>query len=202
MQQYQIGRKPAGPWTNLTPPIRGGTYGQPGDLYGKEDDCGDVVREHKSPMSDRMRENEKVAYYDASLHVRERSCASRGSPVHIPVPTSGEHDSQHAPNEYTDWAVQQGIDQDIQDYPSLDPAVQLRIAHKYRLLHQKIRDQGLYECRWLEYGKEMIRYVGLFLFFMLALYHSWYMTSAVFLGLFWVRQTHLKTPDITLTSVE
>jgi delta8-fatty-acid desaturase len=195
MRHYQIGRKPSGPWTNLTPPIRGGIHHKLEDPDANHDTGGDIVSEDTTLMSDCPGTNEKAAYPDLSLNVRQRSPASSEPSAHEPLPISEVPKEQQSPSEYTDWAVQKGIDQDIQDYPSLDPAVQLRIAHKYRLLHQKVRDQGLYECRLLEYGKEMIRYVGLFLLFMLALRHGWYMTSAVFLGLFWVRLKHFKNAE-------
>jgi delta8-fatty-acid desaturase len=82
--------------------------------------------------------------------------------------------------------VQQGVDQGVRDYPSVDPIVQQGIINRYQALHQQIRDEGLYSCRYIEYGKEMIRYTSLFIGFLTALYFEWYMTSAVMLGLFWV----------------
>jgi delta8-fatty-acid desaturase len=91
-----------------------------------------------------------------------------------------------SPDEYTSWAIQQGKHLDIRSYPSLDQAVQQDITQKYMKLHDQIVDEGLYKCRYIEYGKEMVRYTSLFALSMTALYHSWYLTSAVFLGLFWV----------------
>lgn len=75
---------------------------------------------------------------------------------------------------------------EAQNYPSLDPKVQEEIARKYQLLHERVQDAGLYECPYIEYGKEMMRYSTLFTLFLVALRYEWYMTSAVFLGLFWV----------------
>jgi delta8-fatty-acid desaturase len=201
VRHYRIGRKPSGPWTNLTPPIRGGIHHKLEDLGANDKSSGDILNADITSISDCPGKNEKAAYPDLSLNVRQRSPGCSQSPAHAPVPIRGAPKEQQSPSEYTDWAVRKGIKQDIEDYPSLDPAVQLRIAHKYRLLHQKVRDQGLYECRLLEYGKEMIRYVGLLLLFTLALRHGWYMTSAVFLGLFWVRLKLFQTLDIMLTSM-
>ncbi|RYP05156.1 hypothetical protein DL764_004010 [Monosporascus ibericus] len=90
-----------------------------------------------------------------------------------------------SPAEFTDLAVQHGIERDIQDYPSLDPAVQQDIIQKYRVLQRRIEEEGLYECRYSQYGKELVRYTILFTISMVALYYRWYMTSAIFLGLFW-----------------
>jgi len=88
---------------------------------------------------------------------------------------------------YTDWAVRQEIDKDRETYPSVDPVVQQNIIRRYQVLHRRVHDEGFYKCQYLEYGKEMARYTVLFLAFLTALRLEWYMTSAIFLGLFWVR---------------
>ena len=68
----------------------------------------------------------------------------------------------------------------------MNPTIQEDIVTKYRDLHQKVQDLGLYTCPSIEYGKELARYLTLFTAFILFLRSGWYMTSAVFLGLFWV----------------
>lgn len=98
---------------------------------------------------------------------------------------------QQTPAEYLSMLEQNDDDQCIRDYPSVDPLVQQDIMHKYRQLHQQLRDEGLYECRYSEYGKEMIRYSMLFAAFIVALRSGWYITSAIFLGGFWVRTCYL-----------
>ena len=96
--------------------------------------------------------------------------------------------------QFSDWNVQQMAELDAQGYPSLNPTVQEDIVNKYRDLHQKIKDMGLYQCPYVEYGKEMARYSALFLAFVLFLRSGWYLTSAIFLGLFWV--SHItRSPD-------
>jgi delta8-fatty-acid desaturase len=92
-----------------------------------------------------------------------------------------------SPAKYTEWAERKEVDQDIQDYPSLDPVRQQDIVRKYRAMHERIHNEGLYDCPYLEYGKEMIRYSALFAGFLVALRYGWYTTSAALLGLFWVR---------------
>jgi delta8-fatty-acid desaturase len=115
------------------------------------------------------------------------------------VPIKKAVNTKQSPSDYTDEAVQDGVEQDLLEYPSLDPAVQLDIAHKYRLLHQKVRDQGLYICPMAEYGKELARYITLFVLSMVALHYEWYLTSAAFLGLFWVRKEYFQPPNVALT---
>lgn len=87
--------------------------------------------------------------------------------------------------EYTDYLMQQDIERDLKVYPSVDPIVQEEISRKYRILHQKVQDGGFYACPYIEYAKEMSRYLTLFTGFLVFLRYEWYMTSAVFLGLFW-----------------
>lgn len=196
MRYYQIGQKPPGPWTNLTPPIRGGVYCKEEDLKVEKDASLSGNGDGTSPRPEVEEDDEKK-----TQNVRQRSPACREIPIHTPAPTAQAFTDQLSPSDFTDWAVQQGIDLDTRDYPSLDPDVQLDIAHKYRILHKKVRDQGLYTCRGVEYGKEMIRYVGLFLTFAVALRYGWYMTSAVFLGLFWVCQHDVHCPQYPVNTI-
>lgn len=74
----------------------------------------------------------------------------------------------------------------IRDNPSLDVETQQAIITDYRALHEQIKAEGLYQCRYSEYAKESIRYGLLFAAFATLLYCKWYLTSAIFLGLFWV----------------
>lgn len=68
--------------------------------------------------------------------------------------------------------------------------VQAEHSAAYKVLHQQIREAGLYQCRYLTgYGPEVLRYL---LFASISAYaysHSWMITSAVFLGLFWHQLT-------------
>ncbi|KAI1185126.1 fatty acid desaturase-domain-containing protein [Nemania serpens] len=186
MKAFVIGRTPPGPWTNSTPPIRGGIY------HEKEEEavvevvdtgCGSTEK-GTSLVSERSVEDDDMAKSNLPSDLRRRASPHPQSSVRDPA-CEDAVDVRQSPSEYTDWTVQQGVDQDLRDYPSLDHAVQLSITHKYRLLHQKVRDQGLYECHISEYGKEVARYLSLLLVSVVALRHEWYMTSAVFLGLFW-----------------
>lgn len=87
--------------------------------------------------------------------------------------------------EYIANTVQEEIDADIAKYPSLDFDTQRDIALKFQALHQRIKDEGFYQCRFIEYGKELVRYSMLFALFIFTLKKEWYFVSACFLGLFW-----------------
>ena len=84
-------------------------------------------------------------------------------------------------------AVEQAFRLDVKDYPSVDRETQQRIVEKYRELHNKVKREGYYDCRYKEYVKELSRYVTIFAIFLVSLRAGWYLTSAAFLGLFWVR---------------
>ena len=88
--------------------------------------------------------------------------------------------------QYTESLEQEEIAKGIRDNPSLDPETQAAITKEYRAMHEQIKDMGLYQCPYQEYGKEMIRYSILFGAFIALLRAEWYLTSAVFLGMFWV----------------
>lgn len=81
---------------------------------------------------------------------------------------------------------QKEIEQGLKDNPPIDVETQQAILLDYRALHDKIKEEGLYQCRYSCYAKESIRYGILFGAFAALLYCKWYLTSAMFLGMFWV----------------
>lgn len=188
----------------MTPPIRGGVYTKQETVAaGIEDDVSDsstdadadgyaeTTDDDQSALSDRTSLTSECssvdgdAKADATQHtITQRRVVGRAD---------GHSDNKGAtsalPNmtkaEWTEACMQGDIDRSVSEYPSLNPLVQADIVQKYRELHQKIRNAGLYECPYLDYGKEMARYTTLFVSSMVALHYEWYMTSAVFLGVFW-----------------
>jgi hypothetical protein len=131
--------------------------------------------------------------------LRERIRSERGqdeqTDAHLQVPGSGRKGPSRKPSilitpeAYIAKAMQGEIEDSLRDYPSLDDATQRAISSAYQDLHQQVKDHGLYECRYSEYAKEITRYLILFALFCTALRHGWYLTSAAFLGLFWVSLT-------------
>ncbi|OAQ73956.1 delta 8-(E)-sphingolipid desaturase [Pochonia chlamydosporia 170] len=214
MKAYRIGRKPMGPWTNRTPPIRGGVFqtGTQSDIVpdkseaqllalDQEKDFVDegygsgISRVASRDMSHRSSPDPELEYATGSQLNLEQP-VPRGKAPHLgddtikskkPIRRHKATEPQLAlnPEEWTEWAIQQGKVTDGRDFPALESDIQGDIALKYRLLHRRIQDEGLYNCPYIEYGKEMARYTTLFGLFLFTLYHGWFMTSAVFLGLFW-----------------
>ncbi|KAG6856655.1 hypothetical protein H0H87_002245, partial [Tephrocybe sp. NHM501043] len=76
---------------------------------------------------------------------------------------------------------------DLEPPPSsLDLAQQARHSAAYKALHSRIIDAGLYNTPYLSgYGPELLRYTALAALSALAYHHSWFLTSALFLGLTW-----------------
>lgn len=90
------------------------------------------------------------------------------------------------------------IAEGLRENPSIDVETQNQILLDYRELHEQIKAEGLYKCNYSAYGWESIRYAGLFAAFAYLLYSKWYLTSALFLGLFWVSLI-LPMYDVPLT---
>ena len=69
-------------------------------------------------------------------------------------------------------------------------ATQTRHARAFRELHKKIEDAGLYRTPYLRgYGPEVLRYILLALVSITAYQHGWFLTSGIFLGLYWHQVT-------------
>lgn len=69
---------------------------------------------------------------------------------------------------------------------SLSTKMEAGHSAAYKVLHQRVRDAGLYESSFLTgYGPEIASYLLLGGLSALAYAHNWLFTSAVFLGLFW-----------------
>lgn len=215
MKAYRIGRKPTGPWINKTPPIRGGVF-RTGSIHSDPEipDMSNWISESEGPSD--IDNDSSDDYLSSSYTPGSLSQCSTPSLHSIDVPSasipglsigpslgpeklvrrrttasavpfaSATTPPNNCPVQYTDWAVQQEIEKCLRDYPSPEPIVQQGIINRYRALHRQVREEGLYSCRYAEYGKELLRYTSLFTGFLIALHHGWYMTSAAFLGLFWV----------------
>ncbi|GLB36087.1 putative fatty acid desaturase [Lyophyllum shimeji] len=69
---------------------------------------------------------------------------------------------------------------------SLSLKLQAQHSQAYKQLHKRIIDAGLYKTPFLTgYGPEVLRYTLLGCISAYAYQHSWFMTSALFLGLMW-----------------
>lgn len=206
MNKYRIGRIAGPQWVNFTPPIRGGIYREYTEeaQYKPEDESGDDTGSYWSSSLESLNSSttslNSVTVGDVDHSAIISNYPNNGddqysSSVPEDRTTKRRHDSPTAqrndhlrlsPKDYTSSTVQKAIDDDVRVYPSLDAETQQAITLKYQILHQRVKDEGFYECQYLEYGKELVRYTLLFSLFITLLRAKWYLTSACFLGLFWV----------------
>lgn len=194
LKRYSIGRI-LGRWENLTPPIQGGSY------QVQADEAEETMSDDASIISDSDKQDSGIEC-DTASDISSVDCPDKTLPyrrlkyskanaieridsavdVSSTLPPSEE---ARTPAAYIENTVQHEIDVDLAKYPSLDADTQRDIALKFQALHQRVKDEGFYECRFIEYGKEMTRYATLFALFIFTLNKGWYFVSACFLGLFW-----------------
>ena len=201
MKTYRIG-KVQEPWTNLVPPIRSNVYAEKkknADSDEKRHDTSDsliprvdsleAIDVEQAIVIDQYKSKHK--YQESRDYCDSEKCT--GASLHdegqLPLQQSKLKTtdvSTMSRAQYTAMLEQDEIDQGIRDLPSLDVDTQRAITLEYRAMHEQIKKQGLYNCRYSEYYKEMVRYSLLLLIFILFLRAEWYLTSACFLGMFWV----------------
>ncbi|KAL2040556.1 hypothetical protein N7G274_006535 [Stereocaulon virgatum] len=213
MTKYRIGRI-EGDWVNFTPPIRGGIYREDGEeTEASLDDSDDASADWSSSLESwnssttslDSNHNAELAKppltishtikgpvgLSSSIEVLECQVEPRYNFSIAPTVKCKHLTEESAlfvptsPQGYIWSAEQEIINNEIRDNPSLDAQTQRMVTAKYQRLHQRIKDEGFYDCDYLEYGKEVVRYTILFTLFIACLRAEWYNTSALFLGLFW-----------------
>lgn len=197
MRVFRIGRA-LKPWSNLIPPLQGGVYRKyPSDSLTTEDldsdesdwSAADTVVSWSSSTSVSSTP-EKNGSTTKCRNPRARIAEETASVSEEYFLAETLDDSLAWTNlsraAYNKKLVENEIDEGIQAYPSLDLETQQNIALQYRALHERVKNEGFYTCRYSEYGKDSIRWIVLFGAFLYLLNAKWYLTSAVFLGMFWV----------------
>lgn len=193
MKAYRIGRVEL-PWANLTPPIARTYIDSSIEKDTTSSNADSEAEWGDSTLADSAAD---VVTTPNLKHIDE------GQPISVDLDARDEekHADLKVPNtcllrrrvsreEYIADLEQKEIDSDILAYPSLDCQTQQAITKEYQALHERITREGFYTCRYSEYGKDSIRLAVLFAAFAFALSAKWYLTSAVFLGLFWVGHDH------------
>ncbi|MCJ1289202.1 hypothetical protein MMC34_000734 [Xylographa carneopallida] len=186
MSSFRIGRI-QGQWKNFLPPIQGGQF-RSNDEMDKFEDV--EIVEAASPSERSSIPGSPVFDYsemsDDSFRQRRGERHENGYSSSISSVSSIDLDPQDTNKmSYMDAYTQHEIDLDIDKYPSLDADTQTDIVQKYRALHDRIRNEGLFECSYRSYFIELCRYTLLFSTFLFLLHHSYYLTSSLFLGAFW-----------------
>lgn len=184
MTTFQIG-KIDGRWRNFLPPIQGGEFRT---FTERENGIEPESEDHSSSQGSTPPES---PLFDAIGSARQRrnqnfSALSEVSSISSmsSIEEMGQSRKEHKQSQ-SDVFTQQEIDLDLAKYPALDPTTQDNIVRRYRLLHERIRAEGLYQCNYRSYFIEICRYAFLFGMCLLCLRHGWYGTSGLFLGFFW-----------------
>ncbi|KAL0936683.1 fatty acid desaturase [Colletotrichum truncatum] len=189
MSRYRIGRI-EGYWRNFVPPIQGGKFrtaeeGGP-EINDAEED--DALRFFGPPSLSDVSSREASPVFDnnESSIRRRHGAAQSPSLASISSATTDCADNEEMDGTtFLDSETRKKIRLDLDKYPSLDDTTQAEIVRKYRLLDERIKAEGLYDCNYSAYGIELIRYTILFLGMLTFLRWGWYVPSAVCLGCLW-----------------
>lgn len=194
MDRYRIGRI-EGHWKNFLPPIQGGKF-RPSSIG----DCGDddeallAQQLGELPPSSGASSRSPSPVFDApdpgsNLHARRGLAGAKRSTSVSSLSSVEETDRRVDGISHLDALTKKEIKLDLDKYPPLDQETQDAIVQKYRLLCERIKADGLFECNYFAYAREVSRYTMLFVLMLLFLRWGWYATSAFFLGAFWHQLT-------------
>ena len=183
MDRYRIGRI-EGQWKNFVPPIQGGKFRpasveRTGENEGEETVVGEQVHA-PSHASSRTPSPPPPTVFDAGEGLRDR----RGASVSSVSSVEGAERPLDGMGHLDVWTKKE-IKLDLDRYPPLDQDTQDGIVQKYRLLYEKIKAEGLFNCNYNAYAIECFRYSLLFTAMIIFLHWGWYATSGFFLGCFW-----------------
>jgi delta8-fatty-acid desaturase len=194
MKKHRLGRIQT-PWTNIESPIRSSSY---------KERIQQAKKQSATAQCHKKRQSISIA---AKAILPPKLCTSdtkKPDPDHemlsptifdidaekLSSPCEIEDDSEVTTSERTSHAIafeKKEIADGLREWPALDMETQQSITREYQALHEEIKARGLYKCNYSNYAIESIRYAILFGTFLYFLRKEWYITSAVFLGFFWVR---------------
>lgn len=185
MMSFQIGTI-EGRWRNFLPPIQGGLFRV--EAEEKIPKCSD----DEDASSSRSTTPPESPLFDPVVNLRHRRRLSTAE-VHEVSSLSSQSSIDEIERDvfekgqpsHLDYYTQKVINLDLAKYPSLDSQTQDDIVRRYRLLNDRIRAEGLYQCNYISYLKEVCRYSILFGICLLCLRWGWYGSGGLFLGLFW-----------------
>ncbi|OBT48040.1 hypothetical protein VE00_01642 [Pseudogymnoascus sp. WSF 3629] len=178
MSRYQIGRI-EGRWENFLPPYQGGKFRPYTESASDGPDTDDQLE-----SSDISRAPSPLFDTEKTATLRRRNADMQRS-LSVSSVSSVEESESNSGMAYLDDITKKLLDIDNASYPSLDAATQDEIVRKYRILGQRIQDEGLFNCNYTMYLIEALRWTFLFSMMLVCLKYGWYVSSAVFLGMFW-----------------
>ncbi|KAI1826294.1 fatty acid desaturase-domain-containing protein [Xylaria intraflava] len=186
MNRYRIG-KYDGNWTNFIPPIQGGKFrplSEPGpDVFDNSPDGSATSSSVASSESGSRPLTPVFDSNDAEMPRKRHATAAVSNSKPISPASSVEPEDRGM--SFLNTLTREEIALDQEKYPPIDLETQGSIVTKYRELHQRVKDEGLYQCNYWAYGVECCRYTSLATASFLFLRWGWYIPSAVCLGAFW-----------------
>ncbi len=184
MDKYRIGRI-EGPWKNFVPPIQGGIFRTDAADDGIETLLPEVeTTDETRPSSHSGSRSPSPLFEPPAVRLRQTGAAPP-RPASVSSMSSLDEPNDRDAASFLDARTRQEIRLDMDKYPDLDGATQRVIVEKYRLLGERVRAEGLYQCNYGAYGWEVARYSLLFGLMLLFLRWKWYALSGVFMGFFW-----------------
>ncbi|PFH63028.1 hypothetical protein XA68_10069 [Ophiocordyceps unilateralis] len=183
MLRYRIGTVD-GVWKNFTPPVQGGTFRTLAETGSSSSSSSSSVADSaKGEMNSISTSRSPSPVFDVDGHwLRRRHVDQHESPS--PLSHSSDPDLDDGLS-YLDSITRQHIVLDLDKYPAIDPETQSQILVKYRDLHRRVHEMGLYRCDATAYACDCARYVAFFLMTLVCLRIGQYALGGIFLGFMW-----------------
>lgn len=181
MNRYRIGRI-QGRWKNFLPPIQGGKYRT---LTDETQDEYEIDATIPSATSSDESSCDGPSIFDSNYSQLRNRRTEGGLSSSDSVSSSVDSTEENDGMAHLDSVTREKISLDLETYPSLDHMTQDGIVTKYRLLNDRIKSEGLYQCNYGAYATEMCRYSLLFAGMLLSLRWGWYVPSGICMGAFW-----------------
>ena len=182
MLRYRIGRI-EGAWKNFVPPIQGGVFRTPSQMeesVGEDDSANE-----QASVSSNSREPSPVFDNgeDERQDIRRRTAGKRSASSSVSSRPSADGGTDGMT--YLDSITHEKISLDLDRYPPTDEATQACITAQYRQLHQRIKDEGLYQCNYWAYAAESCSYLASAVLMFVFLHYEHYALAGLSLGFLW-----------------
>ncbi|KAK5995794.1 Delta 8-(E)-sphingolipid desaturase [Cladobotryum mycophilum] len=176
MLRYRIGRI-KGTWTNFKAPIQGGTFRTWADIKKDQEHDSASAQSLGSSSPDSRSSSTCFDKFEDRFHRRQYTTES--------ISSESTPDEELDGMSYLDAITHQHISLDLEKYPSVDATTQAHIATKYRELHQKVTDAGLYKANYSDYMADCCRYVFCFIMMLISVHCGYVAIGGAFLGFMW-----------------
>ncbi|KAF1820669.1 fatty acid/sphingolipid desaturase [Dissoconium aciculare CBS 342.82] len=187
MLRYQIG-KVDGQWIDYLPPIQGGKFRQDNGEPAQSNTPA-AESDDESTLTESSQESSPLFEPAHGSTMRRRfgssSALSESSSTSVESLALDGSEEKVIPKSAADERTQRELQHDLETFPKLDSATQGRIIQLYQQLDQRLRDEGLYDCNYKAYAREIARYTALAIVSLFCLRQGWYVASATFLGALW-----------------